>query len=109
MAVNIYVGLENGRITCLHDPAYMRIHDHGNEKHTPPDKHLVWHNDNGVEITLTFTESPFQNGKLEVSGHKQIRERVKDHASSVEYKYDVKVTDSDGHQHKVDPGLIIDP
>ena len=107
MSVNIYVGLEKGSITCLHDPAYMRIHDHGDEKHD--DKHLVWHNDDGIKITLTFTESPFKSGQLEVSGNKKIKEKVKDHANGVEYKYGVKVTASNGQEHEVDPSLIIQP
>ncbi len=107
MAVNIYVGLENGSITCLHNPAYMRIHDHGDEKH--PDKHLVWHNDDGEEIELTFDESPFKSGERIVRGKKKIKEKVKDHTSKVQYKYDVKVTDSDGQEYEVDPGLIIEP
>jgi hypothetical protein len=108
MAVNIYVGLENGEITCVHDPAYMRTRDHQGEKH--PDKHLVWHNDNGESFKLHFkTDSPFESGALEVEGRRRIKEKVKDHTIKVEYEYGVTVIDSSGQQYTVDPGLIIEP
>ncbi len=107
MAVHTYVKLENKSITCLHDPAYMRIHDHVDEKHE--DKHLVWHLDEGEEFELRFDESPFENGQLKVTGKKKIKEKVKDHDSRVEYKYGITITTSTGQQISVDPGLIIDP